>query len=63
MTKIYVQFSDDKEATIVAAFSSPQDEAHFPNQGGVDSSDARWVAFYKSIPEQSRRGWPAPSSN
>ncbi|HEF5874768.1 TPA: hypothetical protein SAY52_005447 [Burkholderia cenocepacia] len=62
MASIYVQYSDSTENKIVGYFGSPQDEATFPNQGTVDASDARWVAFYATIPTVDQPNFPAPES-
>lgn len=40
-----VQFLDSTEKVIVAIFAGPQDPTAWPNQGKVDSSDPRYVAF------------------
>ncbi len=42
---IRVQFKDSTEAVIVAAFAGAQDAAEYPNQGDVEETDARYVAF------------------
>ena len=42
---MYVQFSDNTETTIVSVFANPQDPETFPNQGTVEETDARYVAF------------------
>jgi hypothetical protein len=43
--KVYVQFSDATETTIIASFGCPQDQASFPNQATIDPSDSRYQAF------------------
>lgn len=42
---IYVQFSDATSARIVSVFGAPQDAEAYPNQGAVEASDARYIAF------------------
>ncbi|AOY96839.1 hypothetical protein BKK79_36090 [Cupriavidus sp. USMAA2-4] len=56
-----VQFSDGTQSTIVSYFASPQDSSVFANLGEVDASDARWAAFYESLPELARSGMPVPT--
>jgi|GEM_PF-1266511 len=43
--KVYVQFSDETETTIVSSFGCPQDATTYPNQAMLDSSDQRYQAF------------------
>lgn len=45
MSKVYVQFSDATETTIISSFGCPQDPASFPNQATIDSSDPRYQEF------------------
>jgi len=45
MTTQYVQFSDATEAKIQSIFGCPQNANDYPNQGQVDSSDPRFIAF------------------
>lgn len=49
---IYVQFSDSKKTSIVAAFAGPQDKADVPNQGEVEEGDARYQAFLSVVSPQ-----------
>jgi hypothetical protein len=42
---IYVQFADATETDVVAVFACAQDTAIFPNQGQLDSTDERYLAF------------------
>lgn len=60
MSTINVQFADDSEQLVIAYFSSPQDPEIWPNQGQIDTSDARWESYYDSLPEGMRAGLPAP---
>lgn len=57
---VNVIFADSTEQEIKGYFGAPQDPATWPNQGQVDTSDARWIAFYDSLPEAMREGIPAP---
>lgn len=41
-----VQFSDSTDTKIIAYFGAPQDPAFWPNQGAVETSDARWATYY-----------------
>lgn len=42
---MFVQFTDSTETKIRSVFSCPQDPDTYPNQGAVDDTDARYVAF------------------
>ncbi len=46
---IYVQFSDETESKIIAAFSSPQTPADYENYAEIDDSDERYIAFVASL--------------
>jgi hypothetical protein len=46
---MYVQFTDSTETVIASVFSVPQPAA-WPNQGTVAASDARWAAYYATLP-------------
>lgn len=46
---IYVQFGDATEQTIVSVFYGPQDPDEYPNQGQVNDSDKRYIAFVEQI--------------
>lgn len=59
--QINVQFFDSSNATVVSYFSGPQDEVEFPNQGQIDSGDARWKTYYNSLPSLSQRSLPTPA--
>lgn len=50
MTTVYVEFSDSDQKTMVSVFGCPQDAAAYPNQGEIDSSDARYQAFINPAP-------------
>lgn len=60
---LFVQFSDDKQLTIISYFAVPQDAGAYPNQGAIAASDSRWMSFYDSVPEQVRGGLPAPTTS
>lgn len=61
MQTVFVQFSDEKEDTIISAFSCRQDSASWSNQGEVSVDDPRWKAYYDLIPAgPMRQAWPAP---
>lgn len=60
MTTITVQFSDASESTITAYFSDPQSRGQYENLGTVDTSDARWHAFYNGMPKVIQQGVPGP---
>lgn len=49
---IYVQFSDSKKTSVIAAFAGPQDKADVPNQGEVEEGDARYQAFLAVLSPQ-----------
>lgn len=48
--KIYVQFNDAGQTEIISAFGSLQDVEVWPNQGEVDSTDARWQTYANKFP-------------
>jgi hypothetical protein len=58
---IYVQFSDATEAAIAAYWTTPQDPSVYPNQGEVDSSDARWRTFYETCSPYNQAMLPTPT--
>ncbi|MEL6237020.1 MAG: hypothetical protein AAFO57_00125 [Pseudomonadota bacterium] len=60
MTMINVQFTDSKQTAICAYFGAPQDLTAYPNQGTIDTSDARYAAYCNSLPAQFRQALPAP---
>jgi len=60
MKNIYVQFSDSNETQIVAIFGNPQPASFYPDQGTVENSDLRYVAFYDSLPDTEKHDWPVP---
>lgn len=51
MTTVQVQFFDSTETTIIAYFASAQSPSAFQNLGTVDTSDARWKAYYTLLSE------------
>lgn len=50
MTTIYVQFSDSQQTAVIASFSCSQDDAAYPNQGIVEDSDPRYLAYINPQP-------------
>ena len=45
----YVQFTDSNKTAIVSVFACPQDPDLYPNQGEVDETDARYLAFMNPV--------------
>ncbi|CAB3764069.1 hypothetical protein [Paraburkholderia humisilvae] len=62
MSTLYVQFSDATQSTICSVFSCSQDTTEFPNQGEIDTSDARWKTYCDTMPAQVRTFLPTPTS-
>lgn len=62
MAKIYVQFSDSNETVIVSVFSAPQDATAYSNLGEVTEADARYSAYYNSLPPWAQQGIHQPST-
>jgi len=62
MTTIDVQFSDASQAVIISYFAMPQNPGSWPNQGTVDTSDARWKAYFSSVPAMMQSGLPLSGS-
>ncbi|MBN3813286.1 hypothetical protein, partial [Paraburkholderia sp. Ac-20347] len=60
MNTVNVQFSDSGEETVISCFGTPQDPVEWPNQGVLDSSDARWKAFYDTLPSWVQVTLPSP---
>lgn len=60
MATIYVQFSDSTDAEIMSYFSTPQDPTVWPNQGAIDVTDARYAAFFATLPAEARQYLPVP---
>lgn len=60
MTTLNVQFQDSSNEVITSYFANPQDVSVFPNQGTVDTSDARYATFFEQLPPAMRAGLPAP---
>jgi hypothetical protein len=58
--EINVQFSDSTEASLASYFSGPQNETEWTNLGVIDTSDARYKAFYDSMPFAAQQGMPSP---
>lgn len=59
---INVQFSDATETIIVATFGCPQNATAYPNQGTVLPGDARWAAYYATLPASMQAGLPPPTT-
>lgn len=62
MTTLYVQFADDTGQVIASWVGSPQDPKVFPNQGTVESSDARWKTYYDAQFQQVQAILPKPDA-
>jgi hypothetical protein len=60
MDTLYVQFEDSSSTKIISYFGCPQDPDVWPNQGEVTLSDARWSAYYDSIPPTMQKSLPTP---
>jgi hypothetical protein len=62
MTSIFVQFSDAEESEVIGCAAGPQPIESWPYQGELDSSDARWKAYYASKNDTplAQIGLPAP---
>lgn len=56
-----VQFTDSTQATILAYFGAPQNPTYYANLGTVESSDARWRAYYNSLTAPEQANLPAPT--
>jgi hypothetical protein len=61
MSTINVQFSDSTKSIIVAYFASPQDPDIWENLGEVDTSDARWKAYFDKQDASLQQKLPTPS--
>lgn len=55
MQTIYVQFADATEKEVVACFASAQDPDSHANLGEIGADDARYAAYYNSVPEPIRK--------
>lgn len=60
MTDIYVQYTDASGTAILAVFTSAQDDTVYPNQGVIESSDERYVAYYDALTSIVQMGMIAP---
>lgn len=47
--KIYVQFSDSTESSIIAVFGCPQDEDEYPHQGEIEDTSELYVEFMAKV--------------
>lgn len=45
MSKVFVQFSDASESTVISVFAGPQDPGAYPFQAELEDADARYLAF------------------
>ncbi|MFX3547718.1 DUF4376 domain-containing protein [Ralstonia mannitolilytica] len=45
MAKVFVQFADASQQAVVGVFGCAQDATAYPNQGLIDDTDARYLAF------------------
>ncbi|MEX3764449.1 DUF4376 domain-containing protein [Paraburkholderia phenoliruptrix] len=45
MPTVYVQFTDSTQVAVKAVFGCPQDTSVYPNQGALESTDARYLQF------------------
>lgn len=60
---VFVQWTDAKAKEIAAVFGCPQDPDAYPNQGAIDSADARYATWFNTIPEgPSRLGLIVPDA-
>lgn len=59
---VNIQFSDSTNTVIISYFNSPQDPSVFPNQGQIDTSDARYVTWYDEQSFFAQMALPAPSA-
>jgi hypothetical protein len=46
---ICVQFTDSNKTNVAAVFGCKQDDSIYKNQDVIDTSDARYLAFYQKI--------------
>lgn len=60
MTTLNIQWADADETAIISYFGGPQLPEVFANLGTVDASDARWAAYYDSMPAVVQAMLPAP---
>ena len=50
MRTVFVQFTDASQTTVCSVYGCPQDPVDHPNQGEIDSADARLLAFLNPQP-------------
>jgi hypothetical protein len=60
MSTINVEYSDGTETTVTGFFGSTQDPEVFPNQGTLETSDARWKTYYEAQPAAMQSMLPPP---
>lgn len=49
MSKVYVQFTDETHEKIGTVFTSPQDQAAYPNYAEIDTDDTEQYALYTAF--------------
>lgn len=59
---MFVAFADATETVITSAFSNAQSIASFPYQGTVEASDARWAAYYATLPASAQAMLTPPTN-
>lgn len=59
---INVIFSDSTETSVCGYFGSPQDPEVWPDQGQIETNDARWKTYYDALPLEMRDGLPNPTT-
>ncbi|MFP3186465.1 MAG: hypothetical protein RXR20_34395 [Paraburkholderia sp.] len=60
MTTLNVQFADSTDETIISIFGCAQDTTVYPNQGTIDTSDARYKTYFATLPESVQPTLPSP---
>ena len=60
MSKVHVQFSDEKQTSVIAYFAGPQDISIYPNQGEIESTDNRYLSFYNAQLQSEQQSMPSP---
>lgn len=58
-TQVYVAFSDETQATVVAWSSTPfAGNTSFPHHGTLTTADTRWLAFRALAPDYIQSALP-----
>jgi len=57
---VNVQFLDASQQVVISYFADAQDPAVYPNQGSIDQTDARYAAFFNSLPAFAQADLPVP---